>query len=927
MTIRQRIYLGFASIILFVTVFSILVVVSMGSMNDNTRHIGNKLYAKVEYAHNAMLSVERIDAALAEMLLLDDPSAPLATVENSMADLATLHERLEPLIETPQGKSNYQRAIKDFMVYNEAMQQYLTLATSGDYAGARLHLQYDVQPKRSQLEESLGAFAAYQEGLMAERVDSSERQNERTQVLVWGGLALLVVFIVFTAIGVVRNTIRSIRSISKVMDEAERLESSAMLPRMHFRATDETETIVRAYNKMADTIEKHAAYEAAHHRLLQDRNWVQSNVAAVMDACQGARTVDLFGERLLSHVVPAASAVTGALHYADPFLDADRYVRVAAYASDPQADPARIAFRRGEGLVGQCAEDGVMIERAAPPDYLRVVSGVGSGAATYVLLLPIRYENSVIAVLELGAFEPFSALAKECLKELAAGNIGVSLQSISNHQRIQTLLSDAQSYNEELQAQSEELQQQQEELRSLNEKLAEQFRYSEQRGQELERTRAELEAQALELQASSQFKSEFLANISHELRTPLNSLLILAQMLSDDAENRLSGRQREYAQTILFSGNELLALINDVLDLSKIEAGQMFSSEEAISLEAFAADTERQFRSVAEQRSLAFNVSLDPELAAVPFVSDPRMLQQIVNNLLSNAFKFTEAGAVSLKIGREDAGRGGLPEEPLLVSFQVADTGIGIPPEKHDLIFEAFRQADGKTTRKFGGTGLGLSISRELARILGGSIRLRSEEGSGSTFTAVIPMRPLRGAGALEAAATTPLSPTLPPQPPIETFLRSEPQFSPDANGAGAATILLVDDDIRNVYALTAALNEHGYRVEFAEDGAAALHTLERRDDIDLVLMDMMMPGIDGYEAMRSIRMMPRFAKLPIIALTAKAMKQDRDLCLAAGADDYLGKPVKLDKLLSLLRVWLDGGEAGGARSDAVGDAGEHADE
>ncbi|WP_309120227.1 response regulator [Paenibacillus sp.] len=905
MNIRQRIYLGFASIFVFIALFVGAIASIMMEMNDNTNEVGNELYTKVQLTHEVQFTLGAMNDGLMNLLMDEEPDEALRAIRGARETLRSLNERLAPLIVTPLGKQYYGETARHYTEYEAMTDRYIRLASEGDASAAEAMLRADIRPKGDELQASLSQFIDYQEELMMSRVETTGEQHRQGQAVMWGGVAMLLILCGVTALGVVRSSVRSIRKISDVMNEVQALDSAAALPRMHASASDEMGVIAASYNRMADALEEHTRQEAANSRWLEEQNWVKSNVADVMNATQGAREIKAFGERFLAHVVPTTGAVAGALYYADPDGTPDRFARIAGYALDPAEAASERVFERGQGLVGQCAVDGAVIDRTAPPHYLKVVSGLGEGDVAYVTLLPIRFEERVIAVLELGAFAPLERIAREFLTELTSGGIGVSLRAISSNMRVQALLSESQTYVEELQTQSEELQQQQEELRSLNEKLAEQFRYSEQRSAELEQIRMELEKQAGELQASSQFKSEFLANISHELRTPMNSLLILAQMLADDAEGRLSEKQREYAQTILYSGNELLGLINDVLDLSKIEAGQMEPSMESFSLCEFAIAAERQFRGVAEKKGLAFDVRTDPTLADAVFVGDPRMLQQIVNNLLSNAFKFTETGAVSLRVFAEapSAGEASNGAAAVNVSFQVRDTGIGIPVDKHGLIFEAFRQADGKTTRKYGGTGLGLSISKELATILGGAIRLESVEGSGSAFTATIPMKRLdRTARPEAAAATAPAAPRAPTG-------NAEEDGAENCRGK----ILLVDDDIRNVYALSAALLEQRYQVTFAEDGGAALAKLNEEPDIDLVLMDMMMPGIDGYEATRAIRADARFEKLPVIALTAKAMKQDRELCLDAGANDYLSKPVKLDKLLSLLRVWMDGSDEGTA--------------
>jgi len=899
LSIRYRIYLGFASIIVFLGIFAFAIFGAITEMNDNTEEIGGDLYRKVELAHQIQTTVGGMDEAMLMLLVEEEPDEALWTISVGRDRLRAIHSELSGRITTERGLVLYREAGRIYAEFEALTDRYIRYVSSGEKERAVEFLRSDVIPVRDELQLKLDEFTQHQESLMEGKVDSTADQHRMVRDWVWYGLAALMLLSVVTAIGVARSTLRSIRSISEVMNKVKDLESAKSMPRMEANQGEELAIIVKAYNRMADFLETQAQLEAESKRLLEEGHWIKSNVAAAVNLGQGARTLDAFGERLLSHVVPASGASAGALYYADPSLSPDLFVRVAAYAGGEGCNAYAEAFQRGEGLIGQCAALGRVIEQKAPANHLRVVSGLGESEVTHLLLFPISFEGSVVAVLELGSFAPFEPVVRAFLEELTTGATGVSLHNISNHMRIQTLLSESQTYVEELQTQSEELQQQQEELRSLNEKLAEQFRYAEQRTHELEVIRGELMEKAEELQASSQFKSEFLANMSHELRTPLNSLLILAQMLADDPERQLSDKQREYAQTILYSGNELLALINDVLDLSKIEAGQMEVAEEPFSLCEFVSDVERQFRGMAAKKGLAFDVRVAEELHDGVFITDPRKLQQIVNNLLSNAIKFTDAGSVKLDVYVETEG-GKLPEGTSLLAFQVRDTGIGIPAEKHSLIFEAFRQADGRTNRKYGGTGLGLSISKELASMLGGTIRLASKEGAGSVFTAAIPMKKLELVAMREAAAGY-ASLELAAEPESPRGKPSQEQAVPSRRGK----ILLVDDDIRNVYALSAALIEHQYEVVFAEEGGSALQKLEEHSDIDLVLMDMMMPGIDGYAATQAIRANPRFADLPVIALTAKAMKQDRELCLEAGANDYLSKPVKLDKLLSLLRVWM----------------------
>jgi CheY-like chemotaxis protein len=395
-----------------------------------------------------------------------------------------------------------------------------------------------------------------------------------------------------------------------------------------------------------------------------------------------------------------------------------------------------------------------------------------------------------------------------------------------------------------------------------------------------------LEEKAEQLQLISKYKSEFLANMSHELRTPLNSLLILSKTLAENRGRNLTGEQVKFAETVYSSGNDLLQLINEILDLSKVEAGKMPIDPRTFPLDDVRDYIERTFRHIAEQKGLAFEVHMGERLPASMF-SDPTRLQQILKNLLSNAFKFTAQGGVTMVVEPT-------ADETRSIRFSVQDTGIGIPLDKHKLIFEAFQQADGTTSRKYGGTGLGLTISREMARLLGGVIEVKSAPGQGSTFTLRLPAS---YAGADAVAREDSRTHETAPEPHV-------PPLPADADFSGHK-VLLVDDDGRNVFAISSVLKDRGMEVLHAQNGKIALDLLRKHDDISAVLMDTMMPEMDGLDATRAIRGLAQFQALPIISLTAKAMKGDREKALAAGASEYVTKPVDPERLLAILHVWL----------------------
>jgi two-component system chemotaxis sensor kinase CheA len=905
LSIRNRLYLGFASISIMIALFSWIVINLMSSMNSNAQEISNTHYSKVKASNEIELEIRALSALLERLLLFEGRESIQREIEEKRESVNESLEVLSLLVDTMEGEALFTEMVVHYRLFDKATNRFVHLASAGEVSKAKQYLATDTEASRVQLFHSLSAFTLLQERRMEQEVKDTDRQFQLALSILWGAIAVLLVLCWFTALGVVRSTVRSIRHISGVMNRVK-MHDFDSLPRMEVRINDEISSIAVAFNRMADALEEQAEQEAEYKQTLEDQNWVKTHVALTKNLYQGERDLPSFAQRFLSHVVPVSGAVAGAFYYIDANDPEQRLVCLSVYAGNRPDEERKTSFAIGEGLTGQCAALGSVIETQAPPGYLRIVSGLGETEPVHLLLLPVLYEGQVVAVLELASFISYAPLQRIFLDEVVSGSLGVSIHNLSNHMRIQRLLGESQQYVEELQTQSEELQQQQEELRSLNDRLAEQIKSTEQRSHELEQMKTEMEKKANELQISSQFKSEFLANMSHELRTPLNSLLILAQMLGDNPDHNLTPKQQEYAKTILYSGNELLALINDILDLSKIEAGQMELAQDPFIPLELAEELRRQFDAVAEKRGLTFQVQVDENIRETVCIADQQRLGQILNNLLSNAFKFTEKGSVSLRIF-EALQEGTLTEHGIgNLSFEIQDTGIGIPEDKQEMIFEAFRQADGKTNRKYGGTGLGLAISKELVLMMGGTIHLYSEIGTGSTFTVTIPMRMKASAALLEVAADSAAAVGAMTELPEQTVIRpsAEEQKS-------AGKILLVDDDIRNVYALSAALIEHHYEVVYAENGRVSLDILNQHHDIDLVLMDMMMPELDGYEAMREIRSNPVFETLPVIAVTAKAMNQDRELCIEAGANDYISKPVKLDQLFSLIQVWMHGRRTG----------------
>ena len=907
-----------------------------------------------------------------------------------------------------------------------------------------------------------------------------------------------------------------------------------------------------------------------------EQDWLKTNLAKFGAMMQGQRDLFTVAQLLLSELAPLVGAQQGVMYVTDESDGTLSLRQLAGYADATESGEPR-RYRIGEGLVGQCAlERQRILLSDMPDDSIRIGSGLVTARPQNVIVLPVLFEDEVRAVIELASLTRFTASHLALLEQLT-GSIGIVLNTIEATMRTEGLLKQSQELAAELQTQQKELQQTNEALGQKAQQLAAQNAEVERKNQEIDQARRAVEEKAAELALTSRYKSEFLANMSHELRTPLNSILILGQQLGDNADGNLTPKQTEFAKTIHGAGTDLLNLISDILDLSKIESGTVTVESEEVPFPGLRETLDRNFRHVAEARKLGFTVDFDPRLGRA-ITTDSKRLMQVLKNLLSNAFKFTDYGGVRLEVAVADGGwspdHPTLGQAPTVVRFSVSDTGIGIPAEKQKIIFEAFQQADAGTSRRYGGTGLGLAISRELAHLLGGEIRLQSVAGSGSTFSLYLPLAyagpaagkatgaaaaadarvlfqpvvlpapraeevpddrdimqagdevlliveddphyarvllglardrgfkglvAMRGADALDLArkhlptaisldiflpdmlgwtvlsqlkqdATTrhipvqiitveeerqhglergafaylnkPLttegleaafdrikqfaaprvrrllvvedSPAeqlsiveliahddveittvgtgeealgamrgqpfdcvvldlrlpdisgfdllaemqLDPQlreVPIVVFTGKELSQDEEAelrkmaksivlkgvrsperlldetalflhrviaslpepkrrmlehlHGSDEALadkkVLVVDDDVRNIFALSSVLERHGMHVVSATTGQEAIDLIERTPDLALVLMDIMMPEMDGYETMRRIRGSPELRLLPIIALTAKAMKGDREKCLEAGASDYIAKPVNTEQLLSLLRIWL----------------------
>ena len=842
------------------------------------------------------------------------------------------------------------------------------------------------------------------------------------------------------------NQVRSIADVATAVTKGDLTRSIAV------EASGEMAALKDNINEMIRNLKDQTLKNA-------EQDWLKTNLARFSRMLQGERDLTTVSNLIMSELAPLVNAQYGVFYVTTREGD-DTVLELAASYGAESKDALKNKFELREGLVGQAAADKrpIVLENV-PGDFLRIGSGLGHSTPANVAILPALFEDDVKAVIELASFGEFNETHQSFLDQLME-SVGIVLNTIAATMRTEGLLKQSQLLTQELQARQTELTTKQEELHNTNEELQEKAQLLENekkqveaKNLEIEMARRALEEKAEQLALTSKYKSEFLANMSHELRTPLNSLLILSKLLSDNPQGNLNEKQVEFARTINGAGSDLLNLINDILDLSKIESGTVSIEVGEMPLAGLKQHMERTFRQLAADKSLDFNVEFDAALPAT-IRTDEKRLQQVVLNLLSNAFKFTAHGGVTLAV--RTATKGWSTNHPVLrgvdiaVEIAVTDSGIGIPEDKQKLIFEAFQQADGTTSRKYGGTGLGLSISREIARLLGGELQVRSKPGEGSTFTLFVPLQaaapvqpgqpgtPARydnsgamvpsalpgsldltddrdnlvgdsfvliveddptfasilldiarsvglkgvvsGAGAGTLAMVRKLQPhaiTLDlGLSDIDGFvlldlLKHDPQTRhvpihvisgadkvakaidlgafgvtekpadkealvavfrdlADRIDAGPevvelvpehteqvvqaargvpeladAKILIVDDDIRNIYSLTSVLESYGVEVQHAERGRDGILILEQTPGIDIALIDIMMPEMDGYETMQQIRKRAELADLPLIAVTAKAMKGDRQKCLDAGASDYIAKPVDIDLLLALLRVWI----------------------
>ncbi len=651
------------------------------------------------------------------------------------------------------------------------------------------------------------------------------------------------------------------------------------------------------------TERKHA--EASLREKARELEFLREGQITLSDKMRGEQDVSRLGQSVLSHIAPFLNAQRGAFYC---LTEEKTFKRVSGYAYS-KLDAREKTIALGEGLVGQAAlgKKPILLENLPQNYFGRISSDLGQSAPSSLLLAPVFYEGEVNGVIELASFASFSEHQRTFLEHVSE-NIGIAINTSIARKKQEEILGISQGLTEELQSQQEELkstndvleeqsralqesqtqlQSQQSELEQTNEVLGQQRDILNEKNEALNKAQTLLEERSNEVQRASQYKSEFLANMSHELRTPLNSSLILSKLLADNVGGNLTQEQIQYAQSINSAGNDLLNLINDILDLSKVEAGKLEIRPESVFLPNFLSSLRKTFDPLAREKKLIFKVQSEPGVPET-ILTDRQRLEQILKNLLSNAFKFTEKGEVTLHVSRSPDGR---------LALSVTDTGIGVEKAQHEVIFEAFRQADGTTNRKYGGTDLGLSIAKQLVEMMGGKIGFRSKVGEGSTFwfTAIFDIPSARAKASSEEDTRLDAA-----------HGRAVPPHGLSRARQGAR-ILVAEDGRTSQRVLLGLLEKLGYLASAVANGAEAVHAL-RQEKYDLVLMDCQMPEMDGFEATRRIRAHEKaFGLRPVsvVALTANAIRGDRERCLEAGMDDYLPKPFRSAELRAMVERHL----------------------
>ncbi|WP_414529108.1 response regulator [Nodularia chucula] len=749
--------------------------------------------------------------------------------------------------------------------------------------------------------------------LLQDRCRKAELAGKRTINSITYSIPLVSVILTLIGWLLTRHISVPLTQLSQTAENIAEGNLSISLPKSD--RLDEIGVLTRTFNQMIVNLQNITQKN-------NEQNWFNSNLANFTQMLQGQSSLANVSRMILSNLTPLVKAQQGVFYLMTEVENQPVLKLLSSYAHQERKHLAN-QFYLGEGLVGQCAlEKQSILLTEVPQDYTQISSGLGATLPLNIIVLPVLFESDVIAVIELATLHKFSNMHLKFLEQLSE-IIGIFINNIAANTQTQDLLQESQNLTHKLQLQQEELKQtnhsleqqtqeleksqlllkeQQEELKQSNEELQQlneeleekaellevQNRAVARKNDEVEQARKSLEEKAEQLALSSKYKSEFLANMSHELRTPLNSLLILARLLADNPEGQLTEKQVEYSQTIYAAGTDLLELINDILDLAKIESGNFSIDIEKIHLRDLQTSINRSFVQFAEDKGISFTVDLADDLPEVIY-HDPKRLQQILKNLLANAFKFTARGSINLAINLSD--RGNNSHNPM-ITFAVSDTGIGIPLEKQKIIFEAFQQADGTTSRNYGGTGLGLSISRELAKLLGGRIELQSQVGEGSTFILYLPLnypsnqQPVISQPIVKEKILSSSAKLLTTQP--ETIIDDRQKIKP-----GDRVLLIVEDDNKFARIFLEIARQQGFKVIVAVQSKLGL-ALAQQFKPDAITLDIQMPDMDGWTMLDCLKRNPETRHIPVHIISVDDRKQKG---LQLGAITYLQKPISPENL------------------------------
>ncbi|MEK3703007.1 CHASE3 domain-containing protein [Paenibacillus sp. FSL R7-0198] len=901
-TIRSKILLGYLVVVLLFGAVLLVLTAQINVLqkeNDFISHHDLEVHNLTNAIEKNVLNMETGQRGF----MITGNESYLEPYSQGLSQWSSNYDQLNALIsDNPSQQQSLQNIKAHITRWIEiAGEPSVDLKKQGDQAKVVAFFQSD--PGKTEIDllrSQLTTFRNTEISLTEARVTELARRSSTLLTIMYTLWGIIAALSIAAAIVISGNIVKTLRDVMQTISDISK--GGNLKQRIQVRTHDEVGDLGHETNKLLDEV--------------QEQNRVKDQITGIATLLQNPTNLEGLSRLFLNELAKLFEVPYSVLYY---WKD-NRLLRVAAYAGDGEKERSlgKVSLAPGEGLVGQSAvEKRVLRMNDLPQNYIRISSGLGYTSATSLTVVPILFEGRTIAVIELASMKPLQENDMKLMQELT-DIFGVSLHSTVTRMELQQLYDESQVLNEELQAQSEKLQAQTEEMLSQTEELQMQTEELHMLNDRLEIQKSAAETSANELavvadqlRTSSGYKSEFLANMSHELRTPLNSMLILSEILSENKNQHLNSEEQNYASVIHKSGKDLLNLINDILDLSKVEAGQMEVDFDDVYLSSLPEVMNQYFLKTAEQKKIDFRIQLQSPLPET-IVTDEMRMHQILRNLLSNAFKFTSEGEVALTISRMSLAHPEVKDQETdVIAFSVSDTGIGIAENKLLQIFDAFKQADGATARKYGGTGLGLSISQSLATLLGGSISATSREGHGSVFTLFLPLRrdepETMNVSRLflnEVASTAPEINKLPSMTSEQSDILLTPLEESLLSGR---QVLVVDDDIRNVYALANALEQYGMNVISAQNGYECLELLERGGvKPDIIMMDIMMPELDGYETTRQIRERLGMTQLPIIALTAKAMKEDREKCIAAGASDYLSKPLNIKDVLSRMKLWMN---------------------